>query len=845
MDKKIKEKIKRHKKIATLASFIIVLLAVGMFMQSRLESLLQNYTEKQVTRHAGVLAELLEEKINTELQYLENMSAYIESRSVESEGVLAVFEEARGNSAMGLLELGGKAVYGESLEAKVFSGIQDSFRGHNAVCYSTEKGLLFTVPVYSNENVRYVLYELYENAFLAEAFGIRCYDGKGIAFVTNRDGQVVIPSTDGTAEKEFFTMQTEMQKAFETVIEKMNISTAASGIYEQTEDSVYLFIAEIGTSEFLLVGTIAEEIVSEGISYITILIWWVYGLLLLFLAIGLYFLFGAEEKAMESEELRKAKMIADSANKAKRDFLANMSHEIRTPINAVLGMNEMIIRECQEEIMNQENVREYALNMQNANKALLALINDILDFSKIEAGKMEITEDEYQLSFLLNDVINMIQVKAEQKNLEFFVKIDEKLPNILYGDIGRIRQVIVNILNNAVKYTNEGHVQMLVGQEMQEKDRILLKIVISDTGIGIRKEDMGRLFGDFERLDMKKNRNVEGTGLGLAITNKLMELMDGNLNVESVYGMGSTFTISLPQKVISEERIGNYKERFREYAKATTVYKQQFMAPEAKILVVDDNSMNLFVVEKLLQKTEVQVVSCMSGEQCLQMAANACYDVILLDHMMPGMDGVETLKKLKEMKENRSKDAAVIALTANAIVGAKESYMEAGFDDYLSKPIDGNSLEELLEKYIPEEKMVKQAETEPATKASAKMEGGEENMSMFNKEIGLYYSMNSEEVYQEFLEIFCSIKEDKTREIVESYEKEDWANYGRHVHSLKSTAKNVGAMKLSDAAYELEKASREGRHEFIHANHDEMLRLFEQTVEEAFAYLENVQNSGI
>lgn len=860
MNKEIWQKLKQLKKIIILVFFIVILLAVGILMQAKLQSLLQDYTEKQVTRNAKVLSELVKEKLDTELQYLEHMSVYMEQQALESEGVLAVFENSREHARMGLLELGGNAVYGENLNVKIFSGIQDSFRGYSAVSYSEENGLLFTVPVYSNKNVRYVLYEIYENEVLETAFGMQCYEGKGTAFVTDRDGSIVVPSANKIVGQEFLEMEREMEKAFEIVREKMNISTAAASIYEQQNESFYLFIAEIGNSDFFLVGTIAEEIVAEGISYITVLIWWVYGLLLLFLTIGLFFLFGAEEKAMESEELRKAKILADSANRAKRDFLANMSHEIRTPINAVLGMNEMIIRECQEEHINQEHVREYALKMQNANKALLALINDILDFSKIEAGKMEIAEDTYQLSSLLSDVINMIQIKAKQKNLEFFVKVDETLPNILCGDIDRIRQVIVNILNNAVKYTNEGHVQMLVGQEEQNDNTILLKIKVSDTGIGIKKEDMDRLFGDFERLDIKRNRNVEGTGLGLAITRKLVELMNGTLEVESVYGMGSTFTISLSQKVMSEEKIGNYKEHFQVYAEENHRYKEHFIAPDAKVLVVDDNSMNLFVVEKLLQRTKVQVVCCMNGEQCLQKASQESYDIILLDHMMPGMDGIETLKQLKLLEKNASKEAIIIVLTANAIVGAKESYMEVGFDDYLSKPIDGNVLEELIEKYLPKEKIrnvlekqdevqqVENAEIEVTSESEDKTtvrdendvkNTSEEHIGLIDKTVGLHYSMDTEEIYREFLQIFCNVKEERRKELIESYGQEDWATYNRLVHSLKSTSKSIGGVVLSDIAYELEKSAKEGRYDFIREHHNEMLDLFEKTVDEAVTYLSN------
>lgn len=856
----IERGIKYYKTLIMLAVFVIVLLVVGIFMQEKLQSLLQYYAGKQVTQQAEVLADLLEEKFKVELTCLEHISVLIEKEVVNQEQILKTFEEMEHCSGMGLLELGGVAVYGESLNIKDFSGIQDSFRGNEAISYTEGKGLLFTVPVYSNKNVRYVLYKFYESELLAEIFSVDCYQGEGSIFITNRDAQIVVPSKDG--DLEYFLFSNEIGKStFEQIRQELNIRKATSERYQREDGYHYLFVSEIDTTNFLLVGTITREVVSEGISNITILIWWVFGLLLLLLAIVLFFLFGAEEKTKEGEELRKAKILADAANRAKSDFLANMSHEIRTPINAVIGMNEMILRECQENNINKENILEYAVNVESASKNLLSIVNDILDFSKIEAGKMEIVEDNYFFSSLLNDVVNMIDLKAKQKELKFFVKVDEQLPNQLYGDENRIRQVLINILNNAIKYTNEGYVQLFIGQEVLAENEIQLKIVVHDTGIGIKKEDMSKLFGTFERLDMKKNRNVEGTGLGLAITSKMVSLMNGTLQAESIYGVSSTFTVCLPQKVVSEERIGNFQERFKEYKQKLQKYKESFVAPDAKVMVVDDNSMNLFVVQKLLEKTKVQVITCSSGEQCLKLVKEEAFDVILLDHMMPGMDGIETLHNLKSMDDNRSKNAPVIALTANAILGAREEYLREGFDDYLSKPIDGMHLEELLQKYISKEKLKQSAELEQKeiTKIEVRQEELEqeivevqelvtvleetqqeiEEFAWLDIETGLQYSMDSDEMYREFLQMFCDMKEEKKQSIQEAYEKEDWENYTILVHSLKSTAKSVGGILISQRALELEQAGKQNEITFIKEHHEIMMECYDKTVEIAKGYLES------
>ena len=580
-------------------------------------------------------------------------------------------------------------------------------------------------------------------------------------------------------------------------------------------------------------------------SYIITLVLWVFGLLLLLLAIGMAFLFGAEEKARESDELREAKLLADSANQAKTNFLANMSHEIRTPINAVMGMNEMILRECED-----EGIKEYAVNIQSASKTLLALINDILDLSKIEAGKMEIVEDNYKFSQVLNDVVNMIQIKADQKSLAFHVEVDETIPDELYGDEVRIRQIIVNILNNAVKYTKAGSVWLKVTKEAAGED-VLLKIAVKDTGIGIHKEDMDKLFSDFGRLDLKENRNVEGTGLGLSITAKMLKLMKGHLEVESVYGEGSVFTIFLPQKVCGTECIGNFEDNFRHYMQTVKTYQESFVAPDAEVLIVDDNEMNLFVVRSLLKKTKIHITCCNSGESCLEQVKAHKFDVILLDHMMPGMDGIETMKHIKSMEDGLCRETPVIALTANAILGVREMYLAEGFKDYLSKPIDSEKLEVMLRKYIPKDKLLTGAEERQKMSEGASVISGEpteqiseEQLSVFDGEYidietGMQYCAGSEEMYREFLKMFCDMQAEKKQQIEVCYAKEDWDNYTILVHALKSTSLSIGGRKLSELAKELEKAGKSDSIDFIKAEHENVLKLYDATVQEGRVFLAN------
>ena len=828
---------KKYSIIGMLVLFLSVLLVVGGLMQFRMKNLLQSYMEKQVAEQAWVMAELVKERFESDLSNLATIAGYVQEKWSEAENSLDMFNVQDSRVEMGMLNLNGNAVYGEPLHFSDYSGIQKSFRGNPTVSYKDGEGLLFTVPVYNGGNVKYVLYRFYPENMLVEKFGMDCYDGKGRVLLMNYEEELVIPFLDWIEADEALLKGPDITKAFETIREKMNISTAAAAFCES--QSQYLFASEVDGQEFLVLGIVAENVVSEGLSYIIALVLWVLGLLLLLLAIGLVFMFGAEEKARESDELRRAKIMADEANRAKSDFLANMSHEIRTPINAVMGMNEMILRECES-----ENIKEYAFNIQNASQNLLALINDILDFSKIEAGKMEIVEGDYSFSALLNDVVNMIQIKANQKKLAFEVQVDEHIPDGLWGDGVRIRQVFVNILNNAVKYTKVGTVTFLVSQEpIEDADYVMLKVQVKDTGIGIREEDMKKLFHDFERLDMKENRNVEGTGLGLAITHKLVEAMHGRLEVESVYGQGSQFSVYLPQKVVDFEQIGDFEKRFQDYMHSLNTYKESFVAPKAKVLVVDDNKMNLFVVENLLKKTQVNIVSCLSGAECLENVAEEHFDVILLDHMMPEMDGIETLKKMKQLEENLCKETPVIALTANAILGVREMYIEEGFDDYLSKPIDGEQLEALLMKYIPEEKLLPAARESEVKKeaASGRPVQNEaevpEAEPLLNVAIGMKYSAESVELYREFVTMFCSMKEEKKASVEECYATEDWANYAILVHALKSNSLSIGAKKMSERMAQLEQAAKKQETEFIYSHHEEAMQLYEATVEAGYAYL--------
>lgn len=399
------------------------------------------------------------------------------------------------------------------------------------------------------------------------------------------------------------------------------------------------------------------------------------------------------------EEAEKAKEIAQNANRSKSDFLANMSHEIRTPINAVLGMDEMILRDCED-----SQILEYAEDIKRAGGMLLSLINDILDFSKIESGKMDIIPVDYDLGILLNETVEMVRPRANEKSLELVMEISPDTPTHLNGDEVRIRQIITNILTNAIKYTNKGKVTLTVSGKQLSEEKTELYVSVKDTGIGIRKEDIGHLFESFTRVEESRNRNIEGTGLGLSITMRLLNLMGSRLEVDSTYGEGSDFYFYLEQQRKDNQVVG---EDIKKYCKKAKGIKgelsNEFYAPLARLLVVDDNKVNLKVFKGLLKNNNMQIDTAMSGKECLELMKENHYHIVFLDHLMPDMDGVETLNKAKMLKNSKSQDAVMIVLTANAVSGAREKFLQEGFDDYLSKPISLPLLKEMILKYLPKE----------------------------------------------------------------------------------------------------------------------------------------------
>ena len=530
-------------------------------------------------------------------------------------------------------------------------------------------------------------------------------------------------------------------------------------------------------------------------------------------------------------DLIEAKKAAEVSNESKSTFLANMSHEIRTPLNAVLSFNTMIIRESKENA-----IKDYAIAIKNSCQTLLSLINDILDLSKIESGKMEIVETEYDFASMIYDIMNMMSVRADSKSLDLQLEIDDKLPARLYGDDTRIRQILVNIMNNAIKYTETGSVTLSVSGEMSQ-EYVLLHFSVKDTGIGIKEEDMERLFAKFERIDEKKNKYVEGTGLGMSITTTFLDLMGSELKVNSVYGEGSEFYFDLKQGIVNIEPIGRLEERIKNREKDEEL-EVTFVAPDANILVVDDNAMNRNAFVGLLKDTRIKIEEAASGIECINRCQKKKYDIVFLDHMMPDMDGIETLDKLRKIENCINADTPIIALTANAIVGVKDEYLKAGFNDYITKPIRPKKLESMIVQYLPKELVL---EKDAVIEINEEQNEDLPSVNGVSWNVALEYLFDKELLLETLNDFVTEGKDngEKLKKLLldlkasgDDNREEAFKNYCIQAHAMKSNAKMIGAIAISEMAKWLEFLAKDEKFDEIIAMNDLFLEKWNELIEE-------------
>ena len=817
--------------ILEVLTLILIVTVGGLLAYCHISNKLNDALEDAVAKNTKTIAYELDKRFKLEMSSLRTRVKMIEDGRF-SPATLVDSLMNFDNRRTGIIFPNGNILAGKSIPEQIIDATQKVFDGEDTIRYIHEVGLIFAVPV-EIDGQTCVLFDFYDDDAVRKNFNTINFNGDGTVILLNTMQDWIVLA-DGVT---LINTHPDMDEGWEKLGQKAGYdpatnelkTDAAAVFYEFQGEHYFVYFANVSKKHKIAIsGYVPWQSVAVGLESIYSVM-----LLVFCLLIMVILMYGRSAyKSSENRALKHEKFYALQASKTKSEFLSNMSHEIRTPINAILGMDEMILRESKD-----ENILEYAENLRHAGNSLLGIVNDILDFSKIEAGKMEIIPVEYALSSLLNDLVNMVKPRLEKKNLQLETNVNEKIPSILYGDEIRIKQVVTNILTNAVKYTEKGKVTLTVDFETDENNNINLSFSVKDTGIGIKPEDISKLFNAFERIEEKRNRTIEGTGLGMNITQQLLRLMDSKLEVQSVYGEGSTFSFKILQKVINLEPIGDFAESFRNSLKNHETYHEKFTAPDAKILVVDDTIMNLTVVKGLLKQTKIKIDTAESGYECLDLVMKNRYDIIFLDHRMPGMDGIETLQKMRNLTVNLNKSTPVISLTANAISGAREQYIAAGFEDYLTKPINSVALENMIIKYLPKN-LVQIVTDEPAEV--------EENLNLpdwlgkiqnLDVKAGIEHCGDAE-LYLDALKVFAEGIKTGADEIQRYFDEKNWKNYTTKVHALKSSARVIGANELSDRARRLEDAGNSNYIDEIENFTPQLLELYRSYSEKLLPLIE-------
>ncbi len=758
-EKKAKAKENSSPSVAKLLSVIFLFLtAVSILSRVTVGIIIEEYTKKQVIKQADIITEIFKKRLDGEIERLNTLS------KAEGKSIIRVGEENAKDTGAG--NFGITAASGD-YAAKIGGMYIEDYKARYPAVFDDTGGMIIYSIFEAVSGETYITYYKVPHEELESYFGIDLKENDWNLVLTEH-------SDDDTVMILFHDTDTPVYR-----MEQSKGSAAWAG--RVNGEDCYFFSAEVKGTPFVVNGYTPKDTFSSGIRSVTYTYVATLILLMASILIAFYALYRAHSRSAKYKKAEHEKEIAEAANIAKSEFLSQISHEIRTPINAMLGMNELIMRES-----NEPATIDYAQKSQDAGSTLLCLVNDILDFSKIEAGQMSIVNDAYKLSEVIRTVDSTIRPRAESKGLEFELTVDEEIPNNLVGDKTRVTQIFLNLLTNAVKYTEQGSIHAALNYTGCE-DGITIRFSVEDTGIGIREEDIPGLFQKFQRVDLKHNSAIEGTGLGLSITKDLTNRMGGDVTVESTYGEGSTFICWFKQGI--EENADIYKNR-EEKMDGKTLY-----APGISILAVDDTMINLVLLKGLFKNTGVSLDTAESGEECLKCVKEKVYDIIFLDIRMPGIDGVETLRRMKA--EGFIKNTPVIALTANTSSGYE------GFTDCLLKPFHPGELYSMVVKHI-----------ETASIIDDKRPEVSEELSCFSKINGIDAThglsmCGTSEIYLEALENYANSANSYTQEIQKALEIDDYETFARITHTIKSSSNMIGAVELSEKAKRLEKAGDE------------------------------------
>jgi len=823
----------RRQMLRTVAVFALLPFLIGVLLFARMKTVLNSYTVDYVETQAKSLTELASQRLSSRTDELERVAGYLRNGVVEEERMGEVAERLLpnvNNTLLGIVRLGGSAVSGQSMPPSEYPAIQNAFRGNSTARYRQDEGIMFAAPIYNEDRIKYVLYELFDDDALLKGFGTNYFDGKATYMLADDAQQVVIPGYEQAVVK-----VDGVQMSFSRLAaDMMRSGFGAQHLNVSGGDDIYFFASELEQPNIFLFGVIPYKAVVRELMSLFGVVSMVFLILMVLFCIGTIQIVRTDAKAREGDELRRAKESVEAAYSSKSRFLANMSHELRTPLNAIMGMDEMILRQSTDTF-----IREWAMDIKSASQILLALINDVLDFTKIESGMLTIQPGEYKLVSMIRELNLLSENRARAKSLEFELDIQPELPMELIGDDLRLQQILTNLLTNALKYTRYGSVTLHISQRSREGDKIVLHCAVIDTGSGIKSEDIEKLMKvtPFTRVDENRNRNVEGSGLGLPIIINLLRLMGSELKVESVYGKGSTFWFDVEQKVLDDTPIGNIRDRLedevKEYAHSTSLY-----APRARVMVVDDNAFNRKIFVNLLMDTKIQVTPVSSGAKCLQLVQQEHFDLIFMDHLMPEMDGMETLRRLKQLPDNLCKDTPVIALTANVYNGAQEQYVALGFDAFLAKPIASDKLENLLMKMLPSEYLeeppadLKTKSSEITQDLAAKEELPEiDGVNWGFAQLNIKDSQLLWDALCDFYESLDGEMSEITELAADISDEASLKNYRTRVHALKSTSALVGILSVSELARLLEGFASEGDRDRIKFLTPVLIELLEKTRE--------------